>query len=110
MLASSSTRFSYLIASIGPVDFKFSDGADSVLVEIKLSTNSATVKGYEGQLGAYMKGERAGYGHYVVIDVGKIGEKWERLQKINAENKTFSLRNKIHLIDGTLKPSASNRH
>lgn len=96
-------------AGVGPVDFKFSDGADSVLVEIKLSTNSATVSGYEKQLGAYMDGERAGHGHYVVIDVGKLGRKWERLQEIYQENKDFSKLNKIHLIDGSLKASASNR-
>lgn len=96
-------------AGVGPVDFKFSDGSDSVLVEIKLSTNSATVSGYKKQLGAYMDGERAGYGHYVVIDVGKIGKKWKNLQTIHREDKEFAQINKLHLIDGTLKPSASYR-
>ena len=96
-------------AGVGPVDFKFNDGADSVLVEIKLSTNSATVTGYKSQLGAYVEGERAGYGHYVVIDVGKLGKKWERLQEIKRENKEFARQNSLHLIDGTLKLSASQR-
>lgn len=96
-------------AGVGPVDFKFSDGADSVLVEIKLSTNSATVSGYEKQLGSYMAGEKAAYGHYVVIDVGKLGEKWKKLQDIRKENQGFAKKNQIHLIDGSLKPSASNR-
>lgn len=96
-------------AGVGPVDFKFNDGADSVLVEIKLSTNSATVTGYEAQLGAYGEAERSGYGHYVIIDVGKLGKKWERLTKLRASNAEFAKRNFIHLVDGTLKPSASNR-
>jgi hypothetical protein len=69
-------------AGAGPVDFKFSDGGDTVLVEIKLSTNSQVVSGYKKQLDAYMKAEGTAYGHYVLIDVGKIGEKWERLQGI----------------------------
>ncbi len=96
-------------AGVGPVDFKFNDGADSVLVEIKLSTNSATVTGYEAQLGAYSKAERAGFGHYVVIDVGKLGKKWERLTKLRTSNVEFAKTNFIHLVDGSLKPSASNR-
>ncbi|MHA7876885.1 hypothetical protein [Roseivivax sp.] len=96
-------------AGVGPVDFKFNDGADNVLVEIKLSTNSATVTGYEAQLGAYGEAERAGYGHYVVIDVGKLGKKWKRLTELRASNAEFAKRNFIHLVDGTLKPSASNR-
>lgn len=96
-------------AGVGPVDFKFTDASDSVLVEIKLSTNTATVSGYENQLGAYMRAERAGYGHYVVIDVGKLGNKWERLNEIRTENPDFAKCSQIHLVDGSLKPSASNR-
>lgn len=96
-------------AGVGPVDFKFNDGADSVLVEIKLSTNSATVTGYEAQLGAYGEAERSAFGHYVVIDVGKLGKKWERLSNLRAGNIEFAKSNFIHLVDGSLKPSASNR-
>lgn len=94
-------------AGVGPVDFKFSDGADRVLVEVKLSTNSSTVKGYTNQLDAYNKAERSGYGHYLVIDVGKIGEKWKKLQKVAADNPEYAKLNKLHLVDGTPKPSAS---
>ncbi|WP_298845970.1 hypothetical protein [uncultured Ruegeria sp.] len=96
-------------AGVGPVDFKFSDGADSVLVEVKLSTNSSTVKGFTNQLEAYNKAERSGYGHYLVIDVGKLGNKWKSLQTIAAENPEFANTNKLHLVDGNLKQSASKR-
>lgn len=96
-------------AGVGPVDFKFGDGADSVLVEVKLSTNSSTVKGYTNQLDAYMKAERAQFGHYVVIDVGKIGRKWDQLEKVAKENPAYAKWNKLHLVDGTPKVSASNR-
>lgn len=96
-------------AGVGPVDFKFSDGSDSVLVEVKLSTNSSTVKGYTNQLEAYNKAERSGFGHYLVIDVGKLGEKWDNLKNIARENPDFSKKNKLHLVDGSLKVSASKR-
>lgn len=96
-------------AGVGPVDFKFNDGADSVLVEIKLSTNASTVKGYTAQLGAYGRAERSKLGHYVVIDVGRIGDKWKMLQDVARENPSYARLNRLHLIDGTPKTSASNR-
>jgi hypothetical protein len=92
----------------GPVDFKFSDGDDRVLVEIKLSSNSSVVSGYEKQLEAYMEAEDAALGHYVLIDVGKMGNKWNRLQGIAGAHPQFSKRKRIHLIDGHFRPSASN--
>lgn len=96
-------------AGVGPVDFKFSDGADSVLVEIKLSTNAATVKGYTSQLGAYGRAERSKLGHYVVIDVGRLGNKRKLLQDVARENPDYARLNRLHLIDGTPKDSASHR-
>ena len=95
-------------AGAGPVDFKFSDGGDTVLVEIKLSTNTQCVSGYKKQLDAYMKAEGTAYGHYVLIDVGKIGEKWERLQEMARENPKFAIHKRLHLIDGHIRPSASH--
>ncbi len=94
-------------AGAGPVDFKFSNGADTVVVEIKLSTNSQCVSGYKKQLDAYMKAESAAHGHYVLIDVGKIGRKWEQLQDVARRNPSFAKNTKLHLIDGHVRPSAS---
>ncbi|QLH70716.1 hypothetical protein [Rhodopseudomonas palustris] len=91
----------------GPVDFKFSEGSDKIVVEIKLSTNNKTVHGYEKQLDAYMKAEKTNHGHFVLIDVGEIGRKWERLTEIARKNPNFSKLRKLHLIDGTLRESAS---
>jgi hypothetical protein len=76
-------------------------------VEIKLSTNGQTVKGYKSQLDAYRKAERAARGHYVVIDVGKLGNKWRDLTRLSANNTDFARLKTLHLVDGTLKPSAS---
>ena len=94
-------------AGAGPVDFKFSSGADKVVVEIKLSTNSSVVKGYEKQLKAYMDAEDTSRGHYVLIDVGKIGNAWKRLQGVAAKDSGFQKKRRLHLIDGTWKASAS---
>jgi hypothetical protein len=94
-------------AGAGPVDFKFSDGGDKVVVEIKLSTNSSVVKGYEKQLKAYMDAEDTSLGHYVLIDVGKIGNAWDRLQAVAKKDADFRKTRRIHLVDGTYKVSAS---
>lgn len=94
-------------AGAGPVDFKFSNGTRKVVVEIKLSTNPKVVHGYQKQLDAYMKAERTENGHYVVIDVGKIGKKLDKLNEILKENPKFSELRKVHVIDGSLRPSAS---
>lgn len=94
-------------AGAGPVDFKFSDGSDRVLVEIKLSTNGKVVEGYNKQLKAYENAERSKQGYYVVIDVGQMGEKWTRLQRMALENSAFASHRKLRLIDGTPRASAS---
>jgi hypothetical protein len=94
-------------AGAGPVDFKFSQGKDKVVVEIKLSTNSKVVEGYEKQLRAYMKAEKTERGHYVLINVGKLGEKWERLTAIAKKNANFADKRKLHLVDGIPRKSAS---
>ncbi|MCW2084346.1 hypothetical protein ABIE85_008361 [Bradyrhizobium diazoefficiens] len=91
----------------GPVDFKFSNGNDKVIVEIKLSTNNQTVHGYKKQLDAYLKAEKTPFGHFVLIDVGEIGTKWDRLQGFAKSNPKFAKLRKLHLVDGNLKPSAS---
>lgn len=96
-------------AGVGPVDFKFHDGEHKILVEIKLSKNSKTYSGYEKQLGAYMEAESADLGHYVVIDVGSMGKKWKRLNEFAKEHPAYAKKHKLHLVDGTPKPSASNR-
>lgn len=93
----------------GPVDFKFSKGYRArILVEVKLSTNSKLLRGYESQLGTYIDSGNAHRGHYMVIDVGKMGRKGERLlQKKNTAAKSRKNAPEVHFIEGTQKPSAS---
>jgi len=64
----------------GPVDFKFvTGGPQKLLVEIKLS--SGTVEhGYTTQLPTYMAAEKADDGIFMVLDVGSLGKKLQKIQ------------------------------
>nr|WP_047169723.1 hypothetical protein [Sphingomonas sp. Y57] len=90
-------------------DFKLSTGfTGRVLVEIKLSTNTKLVAGYTRQLERYREAEEAAAGYYVVLDVGQMGRKHERL--IAARNDAVLAGQKvspIEIIDGTRRESAS---
>lgn len=93
----------------GPVDFKLSTGfTGRVLVEIKLSTNTKLVAGYTKQLERYQEAEETSAGYYVVLDVGQMGCKHERL--IGKRNDAVLAGQKaspIEVIDGTRRQSAS---
>lgn len=93
----------------GEIDFKFSVGYDArVVVEVKLSDSSNVVSGYETQLEMYKVAEKTAKGIYIVIDIGKMGKKMERIWKLR--NDMLSKRlpaSEIFIIDGKIKPSAS---
>jgi len=95
----------------GQLDFKMSRGFNAkVLVETKLSTNSKLVHGYESQLETYKKSEQTMRAYYVVIDVGRMGKKDERLLKVkNDAASSFEPLSELVFVDGTVKPSASKR-
>jgi hypothetical protein len=92
----------------GPVDFKFSDGPEKLVVEVKLSSNQSVVHGYQKQLTAYQDAENTAKGYYLLLDVGRMGNKWDNLMKVAKKDKDFGEHRKIFKIDATLKPSASN--
>jgi hypothetical protein len=88
----------------GPVDFKVSRGFSArVAVEIKLSTNSYAVDGYTKQLDRYMKGEETDFGVFILVDVGRLGQKWKRIQSLTKDKRRPPI-----YIDGRIRPSASN--
>lgn len=95
----------------GPVDFKVSSGfTGRVLVEIKLSTNSKLLAGYIRQLETYKAAEETTRAFYVVIDVGHMGKKDERL--IALKNETAKARRPVSpvvFVDGKRRRSASKR-
>ena len=95
----------------GQIDFKISAGFTSrVLVEIKLSTNNKVVQGYETQLETYKASQQTTRAFYVVIDVGGMGKKLERLTEVrNAAQANGRPLSDLVVVDGTLKASASKR-
>ena len=95
----------------GQVDFKISKGFFArVLVEVKLSTNSKLVSGYNKQLEAYKKAEQSLRATYLVLDVGRLGNKYKALLRAYNEAGTRGDPvSDVELIDGIIKPSASHR-
>lgn len=95
----------------GSVDFKFSSGyATRVLVEVKMSTSSRVVHGYETQLEVYKKAESTTRAKYLVIDVGGMGKKLEKIITIkNARVAKGEVVSDIIVVDGNKKLSASKQ-
>lgn len=94
----------------GPVDFKFSQGADcKTLVEVKLSKNPKLVRGFEKQLELYQKGERTANSRYVIINVGSMGGKLKKIKTlVQARAKLGLPCPEVVVIDGLPKISASH--
>lgn len=94
-------------AGRGPVDFKFGTNFEnSVLVEIKKSTNTSGLKkGLEKQLPTYMNAEKSKRAIYLIIDVGYTKAAKENLEAINKMIINHSI--KIIHVDGEKKSSAS---
>ena len=95
----------------GPVDFKISQGfRGRVLVEIKLSYNGKLVSGYTRQLEAYRTAEETLKAYYLVIDVGHMGKKYERLLELKREAASRGEpAPPIVVVDGLRRRSASKR-
>ena len=93
------------------MDFKISKGFNKkIVVEIKLSTNSSLVHGYEKQLEIYKNADDTNLGIFIIMDIGKLGKKFEKT--IQARNKfleTNKIASEIIIIDGNQKASASIR-
>lgn len=94
----------------GPVDFKFSEGYERrLLVEIKLSKGTVE-HGYKKQLEVYKNAARTHDAVFLIIDVGKMGKK---LQKIQHQRdillKSGSDASEIFVVNAKRKSSASKR-
>jgi hypothetical protein len=95
----------------GPVDFKFGAHYDhSILVEVKLSSNPSVVAGYSKQLEAYKEGVLACDATYLVIDVGGMGKKWERLLQARRTAQASGVNpSRLEYVDARRQRSASKR-
>lgn len=70
-------------AGIGSLDFKLSKGFDAkVNVELKYSTNTSLIKGFQKQLPAYNKAEKTNTSVYLIIQTGNHARKINQLLKI----------------------------
>ena len=91
----------------GPVDFKVSMGGDKTIIEVKLTTNTQYLHGYEIQIEEYGKAEQTEKMIYVLIDLGHPG-KVKKVQELhdmkynNGEDPP-----KLIIIDATERQSAS---
>jgi hypothetical protein len=67
----------------GLIDFKISSGFSArLLVELKLSTNTRLVHGYKTQVELYKLAEETTNAIYLIVDVGGIGEKLNKIQDL----------------------------
>lgn len=94
----------------GPVDFKFSSGYQGrLLVKMKLSTG-AVVHGYEKQIEVYKNAANATEALFLIVDVGKMGNKLSRIADIFLERTVRGERvTKIVLVNAKKRLSASKR-
>ncbi|MAN46505.1 MAG: hypothetical protein GYB49_13060 [Alphaproteobacteria bacterium] len=87
--------------SSGRIDFKFSKGADKIIVEIKKSSNGHLVSGVRSQLQFYCQAENSKLGYYLVADHSDKQDTW--LQKLvdeaNAVRKETKINIEIFVID-----------
>lgn len=91
----------------GPVDIKISRGADKSICEVKLSSNSQYLHGYQTQVKEYGKAECTENLFYVFVDIGNP----QRLRTIKEEhekNKASGIKcPELIIIDATIRKSAS---
>jgi hypothetical protein len=95
----------------GPVDFKFSRGyLGRILAEVKLSSSSKILQGFEEQVKAYEEAEQSYHSFYIVIQVDDnlkpINELKARANTLQAEGMKVP---EIMFVDARARPSASNR-
>ena len=94
-------------AGRGPVDFKVSKGDDITVVEVKLSSNSQYLHGYEIQVEEYAMAEHALYRIYVMLDLGNPGRVKKLLDKHEERLDMGEDCPELIIIDSTEKDSAS---
>lgn len=91
----------------GPADFKLSRGADKTVIEVKLSSNSQYIHGYQVQIKEYCTAEHATNSLYVLIDIGNP----KRIKKISELHRKNQVLEKycpeLIIIDARPKKAAS---
>jgi hypothetical protein len=98
-------------AGNGPVDFKLSTGYDTrILVEIKKSSNSSLLHGFETQLKAYQQSEGTDESIYLILKVSEAEYSINDVLAVRAKAvKEGKKVPEVYIIDATKKDSASKR-
>jgi hypothetical protein len=98
-------------AGVGSLDFKLSKGFNAkVNVEVKYSTNTNLIKGFEKQLPTYNKAEKTDTSIYLIIQTKKTRKNIDTVIKIADKMKLDKQRvPEIIVIDGQKQLSASKR-
>lgn len=98
-------------AGNGPVDFKLSRGSnEKVLVEVKKSSHSKLIQGFEHQLRAYEAAEDTVRSVYLVISEAESNSKIQQLEEYVAEARIQNnLSPELIVVDASKKESASRR-
>ncbi len=93
----------------GPVDFKISRGNDKTIIELKLSSNSDYLHGYEEQVHRYAIAEHTENIVFVMIDNGHSGRR-KKLEEKYQQNKNLGNNMPlVYIIDANTQVSASKR-
>lgn len=91
----------------GPVDIKLSRGSDKTIAEIKLSSNSRYLHGYQNQVQEYGSAERTSKLIYVFVDVGNP-ERRKTIMELHRNNLEKGVRcPELVIIDANERNSAS---
>lgn len=93
----------------GPVDFKFSKGYfNKILVEIKLTSNTRLMHGFEKQLKEYGKSEKTDKLIFLVINNGEGEERLKKLKERYEQEKKQKIKIPLlTIVDAKPKKSAS---
>ncbi|RAN32036.1 hypothetical protein HY11_05540 [Hyphomonas pacifica] len=95
--------------SAGRIDFKFSKGADKIIVEIKKSSNGHLVTGVRSQLLFYCQAESSKLGYYLVADHSDKQNTWlpKLINEANDIRKETKINIDIFVVDANKQVSPS---
>jgi hypothetical protein len=98
-------------AGVGSLDFKLSKGfVAKVNVEVKYSTNTGLIKGFEKQLPTYNKAEKTDTSIYLIIQTKKSRKNIDTVIKMADRMKSSNQKvPEIIVVDGQKQVSASKR-
>ena len=94
-------------AGNGALDIKISRGADKTITEVKLSSNSQYLHGYETQVDLYGKAERTEKTIYVFVDIGHPRKRKKLLERYKRDKRKGIKCPELVIIDARIRSAAS---